>query len=189
MKALVRSLIFFPLVALAAAAEKDKDDPNAPVSYFKKIRPIFQAQCHGCHQPAKAGGKYVMTAFDRLLKGGEAGEPAIVPGKPAESHLVEVITPQEGKAEMPQNKPPLSAAQIELISKWIAQGAENDSSQAASVRYDMDHLPEYTRLPVVGADANAAPDLRLACMRRSLPVPVSLNRFFAPECVFILGMG
>ena len=34
-----------------------------------------------------------MTAFDRLLKGGESGEPAIVPGKPDESHLVELITP------------------------------------------------------------------------------------------------
>ena len=51
-----------------------------------------------------------MTAFDRMLKGGESDEPAIVPGKPEESHLVEQITPgKDGKAEMPQNKPPLSA--------------------------------------------------------------------------------
>ena len=79
------------------------------VSYDKQIRPIFQAHCQGCHQPAKAGGGYVMTAFDRMLKGGESGEPAIVPGKPGESHLVEQITPEGGKAEMPQDKPPLSA--------------------------------------------------------------------------------
>ena len=59
------------------------------VSYDKQIRPILQAHCQGCHQPAKAGGGYVMTAFDRMLKGGESGEPAIVPGKPDESHLVE----------------------------------------------------------------------------------------------------
>ncbi|HEY4408323.1 MAG TPA: alpha-amylase family glycosyl hydrolase, partial [Acidimicrobiia bacterium] len=37
--------------------------------YYKQIRPIFQAQCQGCHQPSKAGGGYVMTAFDRLLAG------------------------------------------------------------------------------------------------------------------------
>jgi mono/diheme cytochrome c family protein len=66
MKLLVRSLILLPIVALAAPAEKDKDDPNAPVSYFKKIRPIFQAQCQGCHQPAKAKGGYVMTDFAKF---------------------------------------------------------------------------------------------------------------------------
>ena len=54
--------------AAAAAAAGPK------VSYDKQIRPIFQAQCQGCHQPAKAGGGYVMTAFDRMLKGGESDE-------------------------------------------------------------------------------------------------------------------
>ena len=59
--------------AIAAAPPKtpEPEDPNAPVSYFKKIRPIFQAQCQGCHQPAKAKGGYVMTDFARLLLGGE----------------------------------------------------------------------------------------------------------------------
>src|SRR4026208_851534 len=66
---LLRTLLLLPAVALAV--EKDKDDPNAPVSYFKKIRPIFQANCQGCHQPAKAKGGYVMTDFAKLLKGGE----------------------------------------------------------------------------------------------------------------------
>ena len=41
------------------------------MSYYKQIRPIFQAQCQGCHQPAKAGGGFVMTDFKRLLAGGD----------------------------------------------------------------------------------------------------------------------
>ena len=41
-----------------------------PVSYYKQIRPIFQANCQGCHQPAKAKGGYVMTTFEQLLAGG-----------------------------------------------------------------------------------------------------------------------
>ena len=36
------------------------DSPNA-ISYHKQIRPIFQAKCQGCHQPAKASGDYIMT--------------------------------------------------------------------------------------------------------------------------------
>ena len=86
-----------------------------------------------------------------MLKGGETGEPAIVPGKPAESHLVEQITPQDGKAEMPQNKPPLAESEIALIAQWIAQGAIDDTPQNLGRRYDMEHPPEYTRLPVIPA--------------------------------------
>ena len=51
-----------PAVAAVSAA-------GPKVSYDKQIRPIFQAHCQGCHQPAKAGGGYVMTAFDRMLDG------------------------------------------------------------------------------------------------------------------------
>ena len=46
------------------------------VEYFRDVRPIFQEHCQGCHQPAKRGGEYVMTAFDQLLKGGESAEAA-----------------------------------------------------------------------------------------------------------------
>jgi WD40 repeat protein/mono/diheme cytochrome c family protein len=156
------------LVALSVAAwtadEKGKAAVPAAaassgpkVSYDKQIRPIFQAHCQGCHQPAKAGGAYVMTAFDRMVKGGESSLPAIVPGKIDESHLIDKITPQDGKAEMPQGKPPLLAAEVELISRWIAQGAADDTPQTAKARYDRDHPPEYTRLPVIPALA-FAPD-------------------------------
>ena len=56
------------------------EEPAATqVSYYKQIRPIFQANCQGCHQPAKAGGGYVMTSFDRLLAGGESKAAAVVP--------------------------------------------------------------------------------------------------------------
>ncbi len=65
----------------------------ARVSYDKQVRPIFQARCQGCHQPAKSGGGYVMTDFARLLAGGESHEPAVVAGQPDASHLVAQITP------------------------------------------------------------------------------------------------
>lgn len=143
--------------------EKDRTEATAAastaakVSYDKQVRPILQSHCQGCHQPAKAGGAYVMTSFDRMLKGGESGEPAIVPSKPAESRLVELITPHAGKAEMPQNKPPLAESEIAVIAQWIAQGAKDDTPQNLGRRYDAEHPPEYTRLPVIPALA-FAPD-------------------------------
>src|SRR5690349_9495218 len=111
------------------------------VSYYTQIRPIFQAQCQGCHQPAKQGGAYVMTSFDTLFKGGESASAAIVPGKPAESNLIAQITPADGKAEMPKGKAPLTPGELELITNWIAAGAIDDTPESAKVRYDMEHPP------------------------------------------------
>lgn len=137
------------LFAAGAPKKEEVFDPNAPVSYYKQIRPIFQGQCNGCHQPAKAKGDYIMTEFDRLLKGGEKS-PAIEPGKPDGSYLVEMITPDaKGKAEMPQKADPLHETQIALIKRWIAEGAKDDTPASAKQQYDMEHPPIYARPPVI----------------------------------------
>lgn len=131
------------------AQEQGGEAAGPRVSYYRQIRPIFQAQCWGCHQPAQAKGKYVMTEFDKLLAGGESGEPAIVPGKPDESLLVDLITPLGDTAEMPKGKPPLKPEQIELIRRWIAQGAKDDTPATEKVRFDVNNPPVYTRPPII----------------------------------------
>ena len=161
---LVRLVTFLCCVLLAAVAsaappKMDVDDPKAPVSYFKKVRPIFQAHCQGCHQPAKAKGGYVMTDFAKLLAGGEecAKErtAAIVPGQPEKSFLIEQITPYPapgGKgavADMPPKKAPLAETEIALIKRWIAEGGRDDTPENARQRIDAEHPPVYTRPPVV----------------------------------------
>ena len=130
------------------------------VSYWKDVRPIFQANCQGCHQPAKSGGEYVMTSFDTMLSGGETGEAAIVPQDPDASQLLRQITPVEGKAPMPQGKPPLAAEQIAVIRDWIAQGAVDDTPESARQRYDAEHPPQYAAAPVVTA-VQFSPDGKL----------------------------
>ena len=130
------------------------DDPNAPVSYFRKVRPIFQAHCQGCHQPAKARGGYVMTDFAKLLAGGESaadGESAIVPRDPAKSLLIKQITPIEGSAEMPPKKAPLPEVDRATIARWVAEGAVDDTPVNARQRYDSEHLPVYERPPVISS--------------------------------------
>jgi WD40 repeat protein len=158
---LASALILF-CGSFVAADEAQQSKPGAaePVSYYKQIRPIFQAHCQGCHQPAKAKGDYVMTAFDKLLAGGESDNRAIVPGHPNKSYLIEQITAHGGKAKMPQGKKPLDEAEVALIQRWIAQGATDDTPANAKARYDMDHPPIYTRPPVI-ASLDFAPDGQL----------------------------
>ncbi|NCX99671.1 MAG: hypothetical protein EBX35_14125, partial [Planctomycetia bacterium] len=60
------------VVALVSGAGRAADPPPA-VSYFRDVRPLFQARCQGCHQPAKAEGGYVMTGVPRMLAAGDSG--------------------------------------------------------------------------------------------------------------------
>ena len=137
------------------------DPPEKPVSYHGQIRPILQANCQGCHQPAKAEGGYVMTEVAKMLGAGDSAAPGIVPGKPDASVLVAQITPDaSGAAEMPKNAKPLAAADVALIRRWIAEGARDDTPTSAGQRVDAEHPPVYTRPPVI-TSLDFSPDGRL----------------------------
>ncbi|HJN10552.1 MAG TPA: DUF1549 domain-containing protein [Pirellulaceae bacterium] len=143
------SLCLVVVSSSLAFGEDETTTADAKVSYYQQVRPILQAQCQGCHQPAKADGDYVMTTVGRMFAGGESEEEAIVPGKPAESYLVTQITPDGGEAEMPKEKPPLSKVELALITRWIEQGAKDDTPKGVQQQYDMDHPPAYSLPPVV----------------------------------------
>jgi WD40 repeat protein len=156
---MVRSLVF-AAVAIGVCGVSFAQDKPADVSYFKQIRPIFQANCQGCHQPAKRGGEYVMTAFDQMLKGGESTEAAIVAGQPEKSNLLTQIALKDGKAAMPKERPPLSQPQIDLIKTWIAQGAKDDTPMSNRELFDIEHPPVYPAPPVINS-LDFSPDGKL----------------------------
>ncbi len=154
-----RSLALAGLWAIFAGPTMSQDAPkkDAPlpdkVSYYKDVRPIFQQHCQGCHQPAKAEGGYVMTDHAELLKRTDKDHPGVVPGKADESMVVKQITPQQGKPPaMPRGKDPLSDREVAVITKWITQGAADDTpASARAVLVDMDHPPKYDAPPVIPA--------------------------------------
>jgi WD40 repeat protein len=155
-------LLLVVLVATQSSAfgADAKPVPVSPVSYYKQVRPVLQANCQGCHQPAKDRGGYVMTVFDKLLAGGESGDPAVIAKKPDDSHLIALITPKDGKAKMPEGRAPLDQGEIDLIRRWIAEGAADDTPANAKERFDANHLPIYTLPPVIAA-IDYSPDGKL----------------------------
>ena len=143
---------FFTLSTVAThMGYSEEENEVKAISFYKDIRPIFQANCQGCHQPSKAKGKYIMTDFEKLVNGGDSGDPAIVPGDPEKSYLVEVITPIDGEAEMPQKADPLHETEIALINKWVLEGAIDDTPEGAKQKFTAENPPEYIQPPVVTA--------------------------------------
>lgn len=90
-----------------------------------------------------------MSSHEYLLQPGESGEAAVVAGDPDASYLIEQISITNGEAAMPKGRKPLSQSEIDLIRKWIAAGAVDDTPENARNRYDQDHLPVYSRPPVI----------------------------------------
>ncbi len=107
----------------------DENTTTGP-SYSKDVLPILKANCFNCHQGSKRMGGYSMGEFDVMLRGGESGSRAIVPGRSSESELMRQIIPVTGRAEMPKKAKPLSNGEIDTIKRWIDAGAFNDSQSA-----------------------------------------------------------
>lgn len=94
----------------------------AKIDFKRDIEPIFAQACHQCHNAKKAAGQLRLDAKQLALKGGISGA-VIVPGHSAESLLVKRILGAGGQPRMPMGGDPLPPAQIELLKRWIDQGA------------------------------------------------------------------
>ncbi len=120
-----------PLFGNGNVAAGELVQPEAEVSYEKDVRPILQAACFHCHgEEEELGGNLDLRLRRFLMAGGDSG-PAIVPGKPEESYLLERI--REGDMPPPGSGHPLTAEQQQTLEKWIAANAPTLRTEPESV--------------------------------------------------------
>lgn len=90
------------------------------VDFQRDIRPILSNRCFKCHGPAAQKSGVRLDSHDAALK-----RKAIVPGKVDASKLIERILADDDERMPPRDAGDrLKPAQIDLLKKWIAQGAE-----------------------------------------------------------------
>lgn len=124
------ALLFLASAGLLRAVAADQAETNR-VSFAREIAPIFFRKCQACHGPEKAKGDFRLHTYQEMRRGGESRKPPVTPGDPAKSHLYELITTPDADDRMPQKDDPLSAEQIELVRRWIEQGANFDGPDEA----------------------------------------------------------
>ncbi len=115
-----RFLLAVTLV-LGSTSAQGRQDEN--VDFLRDLQPIFKASCHKCHGAEKPKGQFRLDLKAFALKGGISGK-TILPGKGSESPLVKLLLEADEDARMPQKAPPLAREKIDLIRRWIDQGAE-----------------------------------------------------------------
>ena len=110
----------FVCLSLALATAAPAEDG---IEFFERqVRPILVARCHECHKSTlpEPKGKLTLDSLAGVLKGGETG-PAIVPGKPKESLLVDAINHGDLYQMPPKTK--LPPEEIAVLTKWVELGA------------------------------------------------------------------
>lgn len=119
------ALPFFCALAFAAS----------PVDFNREVRPILSDRCFGCHGPDANKGRKAglrLDEFEGATKKLKSGERAIVPGDVARSALVARInqTAEDEIMPPPELHRPLSPAEKDILTRWVAQGARYDQHWA-----------------------------------------------------------
>ena len=126
--ALSLALLTYPCAQAELSPEQIRQLPPPaahPVNFSQEIKPIFESSCIKCHGRGRAKGDFQIDSRTTLLKGGENG-PALIPGKSAESLIVELVAGFDPDNVMPRKGTKLTGEQVGVLRAWIDQGAKWD---------------------------------------------------------------
>jgi hypothetical protein len=138
-----------PVLALAitlpcAAAEK-LVTPDEARFFETHVRPVLADSCFRCHGPVKQRGGLRLDSRAALLAGGDRG-PAVVPGDPDKSPLIQAIRHADDLKMPPSKK--LPAPQIADLTRWVRLGAPwpgADEAAPTTVRRGEFHITDRDR--------------------------------------------
>ncbi len=117
MRKLVISMVLAGFGATSAVAEEKVD-------FVKQVLPIFQQNCAKCHGEKRGSAGLRLHTAAALKVKWDKQKNLIVPGKPEESELYKRLTlPKDDKKRMPKGGEPLAKDKIDLIARWIKEGA------------------------------------------------------------------
>ncbi|HEV3024562.1 MAG TPA: PSD1 and planctomycete cytochrome C domain-containing protein, partial [Pirellulales bacterium] len=128
---LVRRLLAFcfALAPLAASAGEPAAQPRPSVDYSRQIKPLLSDRCYACHGPDASQRKGDLALHTR----NEAVKSAVKPGNAAASSVIERLRSNDAEFRMPpadSKKQPFSPDEVELVGRWIDEGATFDAHWA-----------------------------------------------------------
>ena len=159
---------FMPLVCLTAAT----GDTTGAVDYLRDIKPILADSCYTCHGPDENTRQADLRFDVREIVVGQA----ITPGESGESEMIARIISPDPDVKMPppeSHRPTLTKAQVELLRRWIDQGAEFQKHWAyvQPVRPDVPSLNPREKSEAIPGSANPIDQFILAKLKSSSPNP------------------
>ncbi|WP_257666816.1 DUF1553 domain-containing protein [Parapedobacter tibetensis] len=125
------------VVVVAIALLQGKEEP---VDFSAEVKPIINKHCITCHGGVKKNGGFSLLFEEEAFAATESGNPAIIRGDAKHSEFIRRLTAEDPEERMPYNAPPLSKKEINLLTRWIEQGAKWGEHWAYS-------LPKEVKVP------------------------------------------
>ncbi len=94
------------------------------VDFNTQVKPILNKNCMACHGGVKRAAGLSLLFRQEALAPTESGKPAIVPGDASHSEFIKRLSHKDPKERMPLKAPALKPEEIEILKKWVDQGAE-----------------------------------------------------------------
>ncbi len=118
----VLGLLFLCLPLVTAYFIHRRSDHE--VHFSRDVRPILNQNCMPCHGGVRQKNSVSFLFQEEALGTGKSGKRTIVPGRPDESELIARVTSLDPEFRMPYHAAPLSSQQIDVLRRWIKQGAK-----------------------------------------------------------------
>ncbi len=93
------------------------------VEFATEVFPIFERNCLECHAGNQAESGLRLDEFSGASLSGDLYPQLVIPGNAEESPLFRILTGREADLKMPPNSEPLQGNELELIRRWIDEGA------------------------------------------------------------------
>ncbi len=120
------------------------------VDFSTQIKPILNNKCISCHGGVKKNAGFSLLFEEEAFAATKSGKPAIVRGNASKSELIRRLHEDDPELRMPYQKPKLSEEEIDLLTRWIDQGAEWGEHWAYT-------LPEEVPVPQPSQEAGFMP--------------------------------
>ena len=114
----------FLCLLLAAAYFLHHRRSRDEVHFSRDVRPLLNQNCMPCHGGVRQKNGVSFLFREEALGTGKSGKRTIVPGKPDESELIARVTSSDPETRMPYHAAPLSPQQIDVLRRWIQEGAK-----------------------------------------------------------------
>ncbi len=121
--------------------------PQEEVDFSGDIKPILNKNCISCHGGVKKNGGFSLLFEEEALSTTESGQPSIIPGNASGSEMIKRIKSDDPELRMPYEKEKLSESDVDLLKRWIDQGAKWGKHWAYS-------LPEKVEVPTITEEAS-----------------------------------
>ena len=131
------------------------------VDFSTQIKPILNKNCITCHGGVKKNAGFSLLFEEEAFADTESGKPAIIPGDAAGSEFIKRLHEEDPELRMPYEKPKLSDEDIDLLTRWIDQGAEWGEHWAYS-------LPEKVEIPTITDQAGFSPTESSSFLRNGI---------------------